>query len=309
MLSLSKCLFLVWYFSSLKVFAVQPSITMSLKDDKENTVNVKVQAVGCFGDAHSPRALRNMYFNARGFYAPDGSKTTDVIKACAENAYERGYKVVFGIQYYGECWSDDVAEGRYNMYGVSSSCEHGVGKGWANMVYRITVIPKSPVEGCNINGKEYSKEAEMMIPNDWSSNVYDSKCMKCICSGGQAMDCQVQMFCETGYEGLCSRWRNATGECCPVCDCYHEGKPMEVGSTWVVREGPRCSECTCGANNIAKCTNQQGCICTDGYDAIPVPGKCCPECVPKKSTTTTSPPPETIPTTKERPPPTFPIFV
>jgi hypothetical protein len=81
----------------------------------------------------------NYRSNIRWQLYPD---TMYIIKACAENAYRQGFKTLFGIQYYGECWSDGFAEERYNKYGASSNCEHGVGKNWANMVYRLSgMIP------------------------------------------------------------------------------------------------------------------------------------------------------------------------
>lgn len=47
---------------------------------------------------------------------------------------------MFGVQYYGECWSDLRSESRFYMYGASSNCYHGVGKELANMVYLISGI-------------------------------------------------------------------------------------------------------------------------------------------------------------------------
>lgn len=42
----------------------------------------------------------------------------------------------FGLQFYGECWSGGIV---YDKYGVSppDSCWKGVGKKWANFVYKI----------------------------------------------------------------------------------------------------------------------------------------------------------------------------
>ena len=53
---------------------------------------------------------------------------TKTVRACAEIAKERGLPV-FGIQYYGECWSGLDAENTYNKYGVG-------GEG-TNYVYNI----------------------------------------------------------------------------------------------------------------------------------------------------------------------------
>ena len=60
---------------------------------------------------------------------------TKIVRACAEIAKERGLSV-FGIQYYGECWSGLDAENMYNKYGPSGNCENGVGKKGTNYVYK-----------------------------------------------------------------------------------------------------------------------------------------------------------------------------
>ena len=61
---------------------------------------------------------------------------TKIVRACAEIVKERGLSV-FGIIYYGECWSGPDAENTYNKYGPSEDCWNGVGKGGAYHVYKI----------------------------------------------------------------------------------------------------------------------------------------------------------------------------
>ncbi|XP_031549673.1 uncharacterized protein LOC116287170 isoform X2 [Actinia tenebrosa] len=118
---------------------------VSSKDEKGNKVYITFEAVGCFVDKER-RALRNMYYDGRALIKwTDRFDATDVIKRCAENAYRQAFPGMFGVQYYGECWSDGSAEERYNMYGVSTNCEHGLGKDWANMVYRYKVVTAKPV--------------------------------------------------------------------------------------------------------------------------------------------------------------------
>ena len=69
---------------------------------------------------------------------------------CAEKAREKGY-TMFGLQFYGECWSGSKAESRYNMYGSSKKCFEGfnnqcdrnseyecMGKQFANYIYELT---------------------------------------------------------------------------------------------------------------------------------------------------------------------------
>ena len=68
---------------------------------------------------------------------------------CAKKAKETG-STYFGIQYYGECWSDADAVGRYSIYGPADNCVGAdykqcndkddmkcSGKEQANYVYQI----------------------------------------------------------------------------------------------------------------------------------------------------------------------------
>ena len=131
-----------------------PRFTMRIKAEKQKhisltpnvsllSVYIKLEPIGCFEDRPS-RALRVMYADLRSQIRwsiyPD---TSYIVKACAEKAYQEAYSDVFGVQFYGECWSDGSANTRYNKYGVSTNCEHGVGKDWANMVYRYEGIRSS----------------------------------------------------------------------------------------------------------------------------------------------------------------------
>ena len=66
----------------------------------------------------------------------DWTDMTKIVRACAEITKKRDLRV-FGIQYYGECWSGLDAEHTYNKYGLSGNCWNGVGKGGAYYVYKI----------------------------------------------------------------------------------------------------------------------------------------------------------------------------
>ena len=44
---------------------------------------------------------------------------------------------MFGLQYFGECWSGKDALLNYDKYGRSDNCINGVGKASTNYVYRI----------------------------------------------------------------------------------------------------------------------------------------------------------------------------
>jgi hypothetical protein len=59
-----------------------------------------------------------------------------VIEACAQETRIRGY-MYFGIQFYGECWSGPQAHQTYSNDGHSTMCINGVGRGFANMVYKL----------------------------------------------------------------------------------------------------------------------------------------------------------------------------
>ncbi|XP_048577264.1 beta-galactosidase 9-like [Nematostella vectensis] len=110
-------------------------IEVSIGDGKTATLG----HVGCYNDEDAPnRSLRTLYHNHRSEIVwalwPD---MTHVISACAREAFEEGFTDMFGVQFYGECWSDVSAASRYSMHGASSHCVNGVGENWANLVYRI----------------------------------------------------------------------------------------------------------------------------------------------------------------------------
>ena len=69
---------------------------------------------------------------------------------CAEKSVAKGYSH-FGLQFYGECWSDPEATDRFDLYGKSKGCKgfgyktcddkdnnECVGTRNKNYVYRIT---------------------------------------------------------------------------------------------------------------------------------------------------------------------------
>lgn len=91
-----------------------------------------LEAIGCFRDERS-RALPDLVTNLRGKI--DWSHMDRTVASCAKAVQAKGYKY-FGLQFYGECWSGGIV---YDKYGVSppDSCWKGVGKKWANFVYKI----------------------------------------------------------------------------------------------------------------------------------------------------------------------------
>ena len=46
---------------------------------------------------------------------------------------------MFGVQYYGECWSGSADVAKYDKYGIAppENCWEGVGEEWTNFVYKI----------------------------------------------------------------------------------------------------------------------------------------------------------------------------
>nr|XP_058971716.1 uncharacterized protein LOC131798070 [Pocillopora verrucosa] len=94
---------------------------------------VQYSSLGCFRES-TPHALPLKLKSFRGNI--DWTDMTKIVRACAQIAKERGLPV-FGIQYYGECWSGLDAENTYNKYGPSGDCWNGVGKEGTNYVYKI----------------------------------------------------------------------------------------------------------------------------------------------------------------------------
>lgn len=114
-------------------------------------VEIDYEPVGCFKDKSRNRALEKLVKSFRGqkiMWAtwPDMSP---VIQGCAEEAFKQGFTTMFGVQFYGECWSSKTAESNYNKYGqLKNGCTSGVGKQNANFVYRMKgrVLSFSPIK-------------------------------------------------------------------------------------------------------------------------------------------------------------------
>ena len=60
----------------------------------------------------------------------------EIIGRCAYSTKERDWKV-FGIQFWGECWSSEDAIKTYRRAGKSGNCYQGVGSNQANFVYQF----------------------------------------------------------------------------------------------------------------------------------------------------------------------------
>jgi len=93
------------------------------------------QAVGCFKDNHIPskRPLPTLLGNHRD--SIDWQNINKTVDECSHDAWNDGFPV-FGIQFYGECWSGRLGYESYSVDGVSTSgCWEGVGGSGANYVY------------------------------------------------------------------------------------------------------------------------------------------------------------------------------
>lgn len=97
--------------------------------------SVQYESLGCFEDG-SPRSLPLLIGNLRPHI--DWWNMTKTVHACAELVQRRGL-AIFGIQFYGECWSGVDDRNTYGMYGPSKDCWNGVGEEGSNFVYKIKV--------------------------------------------------------------------------------------------------------------------------------------------------------------------------
>ena len=101
-----------------------------------------VVPIGCFRDFHEPkladRPLPKMIGNHRGSINWHNMSTT--VTQCAADALAGGYHV-FGVQFYGECWSGRLGYKTYDQDGFSRrGCWSGVGKSRNNYVYAFTGV-------------------------------------------------------------------------------------------------------------------------------------------------------------------------
>ena len=103
-------------------------------------VEIAYEPVGCFKDRPKSREFKFLVKDFRKIlgkdlwrYWPDMSL---VVQRCAEDVFRKGYTHVFGVQFYGECYSDDNPWHDFT-HGYSNNCISGVGKHWTNFIYRF----------------------------------------------------------------------------------------------------------------------------------------------------------------------------
>ena len=95
--------------------------------------SVEFESLGCFKDSR-PRSLPLLVENLRKDI--DWNNMTKTVRACAELVQRRGL-AIFGIQFYGECWSGVDAWKTYDKYGPSKNCWSGVGREGSYFVYKL----------------------------------------------------------------------------------------------------------------------------------------------------------------------------
>jgi len=99
--------------------------------------------IGCYKDSSRFRALPEMVANLRGKI--NWWNLDKTVAECSHKVVQKNstYKV-FGIQFYGECWSGSGGDKTYSEYGSSPNCWKGVGGSRANYVYAFVDDNKSP---------------------------------------------------------------------------------------------------------------------------------------------------------------------
>jgi hypothetical protein len=66
----------------------------------------------------------------------DWFRIEKTVQECADKVNQKNSTFkVFGVQFYGECWSGDKADSTYGEYGSSRNCWKGVGGSYSNYVY------------------------------------------------------------------------------------------------------------------------------------------------------------------------------
>lgn len=114
----------------------------------------------------------------------------------------------------------------------------------------VPAQPNQNAPGCMILGEQYKsgESAEVLVESVNKSIIY---CQQCRCKAGQhkchkIYDCDIQ-------SGACEKSLKISGQCCPVCACYHNGKQMGANYKWQKSSGSDCIQCTCQENGSANC--------------------------------------------------------
>lgn len=282
---------------------------VKVRSIRDVEVEVDYEPVGCFRDwdikgkgPRKNRALDKLVKNFRSKGSlPGGKKIWDywedmsyIIQLCAEEAFRQGYTAMFGLQYFGECWSGKDALLNYDKYGRSDNCVNGVGKASTNYVYRIKVNPlpvRAPSSVCNVDGQTYDDGDSMEVYN---GDLNSGECDQCTCKEGKLIDCHHIFHCVLN-DSSCNSYSKKPGQCCPTCErdvpvnapvcevkgqTYKQGDSLELLRDFNGKQLAECDQCTCMAGKLEQChriyyceKNRPGCT-----NFIKVPGQCCPTC-------------------------------
>lgn len=93
--------------------------------------------IGCFKDKQTGgRPLPELIANHRKNI--NWHQMSETVQKCANDAWQRHFPV-FGVQFYGECWSGPEGYVTYNKDGFNlDGCWEGVGRTRNNYVYAFT---------------------------------------------------------------------------------------------------------------------------------------------------------------------------
>jgi len=104
--------------------------------------------IGCFEDKKSGegRPLPDLVGNHRN--GINWYHMSSTVRKCAEDAWRKKF-AVFGVQFYGECWSGLDGYETYDKDGLNlQGCWEGVGKVRNNYVYAFTSLVVQPLVDC-----------------------------------------------------------------------------------------------------------------------------------------------------------------
>lgn len=103
---------------------LQRGITEALDNVSGSNECVEYEKVGCFYDSlDNPRPLPTLIENYRGVFDwtdPQGTINSEVLQ-CARKVSQRGF-TIFGLQFFGECWSGENSVKTYDRDGPYDRC-------------------------------------------------------------------------------------------------------------------------------------------------------------------------------------------
>lgn len=262
-----------------------------LQQKRENLENYK--SMGCY----SFKELKKLQIFGKSAYQTVEASSGTALDQCIQIPCENNYEII-GIQKIGQtifCRKGNVRQWKPNPAIPTLSpkkCKANVGSRKSIFVYRQNLGT------CNANNKSYN-DGDTIIFHNTTYPIEHASCTSCLCSAGDITDCGFY-YCDIGLVGtpieICDNWiTGEEGECCPRCACSNNG------DTWVKHSSSGdCYECSCEDSNV-RCSSAIFCATGCPGVTVPVPGKCCPKCVPSTPTVFT------ILLTQTTEPPSFPF--